>query len=194
MNFTITRSLLVTMVPGIILVSPWILLLLITYPDISVFYKTYPILTQVVLVSLVVVLATLSEGAATSLEVHWNEIREDEFNVKSEWYDYLSTTLEVEPVGYRYISTRVDFMYFELNLMVASVSFFLGCSYLLCRTLGTDYFFIQILLICMAIFSWRYLRSEAKKTHKVLCRVRKEVNAKLDEDPNNLRKQDASEA
>jgi len=185
MNFTITRSLLVTMVPGIILLAPWILLFLITYPEISIFYKTYPILSQVVLVSLVVVLATLSEGAATSLEAHWDKKREDKFNVKSEWYSYLSTTLEVEPVGYRYISTRVDFMYFELNLMVASVSFFLGCAYILFRKLGSDYFFAQLFLICMAMFSWRYLRSEAKKTHEVLCRAREKINAKLNNDSNN---------
>jgi len=86
MPFTLTRSLIVVLVPGIVATAPWILLIAIYFP---------------------LAVGGVLEGIGSNLEVKWDKERDSDFDVQENWYKYLALTPSVEPVGFRYISRNV---------------------------------------------------------------------------------------
>jgi hypothetical protein len=174
----VTRSLLTVILPGLVAITPWLLVLAQYRPALTAM-KEAPTLAHTLLFALVTVAGTICQGFGTRLESTWDKEREEEFQVSENWYAYLSRPLEHEPVAYRYISRLSTTMYFELSMLFAVPFFALG-SFVLIATLFYSFYWpalaIGIVLGFAAIF---FFWSEAKTTHKTICVTRREVMNRL---------------
>lgn len=178
MNITLTRSLLVILLPGAMFLIPWVALILINYPDYLKTYESYKYEFVAVLFGLSVFTGMLLEGLGASIEVHWDANREVKYDVKSNWYAYLAAQYQMEIVGYKYITARVTTMYFELGMMWVAMSAAISSWFLLyqfnveCFILKAT--FMTMLWSCAVIYFYRMARS----SHKVLCATRQEINCR----------------
>ena len=118
--FTLTRSLLVIILPGLVAILPWALWLASKIERLDHLYQTYGVLANALLVGLAILIGSIAESSLTNLEVKWDREREETYQVKENWYAYLALQPSRELVGFRYISRLVTTLYFELSMMVAS--------------------------------------------------------------------------
>lgn len=175
MPLTLTRSLLVVLVPGIVAVSPWLIWVVKEWGNAANVYQAFPNLITAFLFAIVVVLGSIFEGLGTLLEVRWDKERETAYDVTKNWYVYLSRTYTTEPVGYSYISRAVTTLYFELSMVWATSLFFLGCTVLVLSAEGVNRFVWFGLFGC-AIVSPIYFWWQARCSHQLLCETRQRLN------------------
>src|SRR3979490_266949 len=112
MPTTLTRSLLVVLIPGIVAIAPW-LLALVQYTTATLGFATNAPVGSALVFSAAAVAGSVLEGLASHIEVRWDRQLESQFAVHENWYAYLSRTFDHEPVGYRYLSRMVTTLYFE---------------------------------------------------------------------------------
>jgi hypothetical protein len=179
MPLTLTRSLIVVLVPGIVSIAPWAFWFAMNAPRTTSVYDTHQVAGNALLFAVVVIVGSVMEGIGSRLEVKWDRKREPEFKVQENWYNYLSLTLSAEPVGFRYLSRCVTTMYFELSMVLASASLLLGIAAVLV-TLDWEwkYWTACILAVLAGCVAW-FFYSEAHDTHGVLCKVRQELVKRL---------------
>jgi hypothetical protein len=173
---TLTRSLLVIILPGLFAAAPWLFILMSRVQASSVFYDKYPILGNACLFAFVVILGCVFEGANSSVETTWDKERETTYDVETNWYNYLALVCTAEPVGFKYIVRKVTGMYFELAMVWASYLFGVGVIGLLSANS------MLLWAVIIAVFSAAvpyYFWKQAKDSHKVLCVCRKELNFRL---------------
>lgn len=175
MPLTLTRSLLVVLVPGIVAASPWLLWIVKEWVNAAAVYQAFPNLITALLFAIVVVLGSVFEGLSTFLEVRWDKERESKYDVTRNWFVYLARTYTTEPVGYSYISRAVTTLYFELAMIWATSLFFLGCVVLVWRAEAVKPP-IWIMLLACAIVSPLYFWWQARCSHQVLCETRQRLN------------------
>ncbi|MCD8522581.1 MAG: hypothetical protein LRY66_05970 [Saccharospirillaceae bacterium] len=176
MNITLTRSLLVILLPGAMFLMPWVVFILSAYPDCLKTYESYKYEYVVVLFGLSVFTGMLLEGLGASIEVHWDRIREVEYDIKKNWYAYLAAQYEAEIVGYKYITSRVTTMYFELGMMWVAMSAAIS-SWFLLYSFNSECFILKTILITMLCFiAMIYFYRMAYSSHEVLCKARQEIN------------------
>lgn len=70
MNITLTRSLLVILLPGAMFLMPWVVFILITYPHCLKTYELYKYEYVLVLFGFSVFTGMLLEGFGASIEVY----------------------------------------------------------------------------------------------------------------------------
>lgn len=172
---TLTRSLLTILIPGFIAVAPWTFALMYLTSDTFDIAK-YSAMSNALIFACAAVAGSLFEGAATNFEVKWDEALKSDFSVKENWYTYLSRTFEHEPVGYRYLSRLVTTMYFELSMMFAVPSFFLGVCLISMIRFPDHFVLLAIGALLGMVGSGMYLHKQAKCSHRVICETRKEIN------------------
>ncbi|MDB5925454.1 MAG: hypothetical protein JWN13_4390 [Betaproteobacteria bacterium] len=119
MPITLTRSLLVILLPGFVALAPWAFWFASKVPKFDQIYKTYDILANAMLVGLAILIGCIIEIIVTHFEARWDKQRDSEFSVHANWYDYLASH-PPEPIGFRYISRRATTLYFELAMVIAS--------------------------------------------------------------------------
>lgn len=175
MPLTLSRSILVILVPGIVAIAPWCLLAIMRIPAATDIYQTYQTAVNAVLFALAVVFGSCLESIGSRREVRWDQQQEQRYNVREAWFTYLAESSPVEPVGNRYIARTVTTMYFELAMSLAAPIMFLGIAtnFLLEQSpsgwiLGTS------LSVAVAISGYYFHRS-ARDTHRVLCEARLEL-------------------
>jgi len=176
---TITRSILVVFLPGIVAIMPFILMLLVQYPVLANLYKEYFYVFNVVLAGSAVIVGSIIEGSVSHIEAKWDTRLNDSLSVEENWYQYLSLSIENEPVGFRYISRMATTMYFELGMMCSAPIFCLGVVTNLYINAGTQYATYNAFLILASLITTGFFYLQAKTTHKVLCKARKEINTRL---------------
>jgi hypothetical protein len=183
---TLSRSLLVVLVPGIVACAPWLLLCAEYAPGISNLYLSYQVLGNALLFALIVIVGSVFEGLGSRAEVRWDKEREKEFSVQENWYKYLAQTPKSEPVGHRYMSRAVTTMYFELAMSIAGPSMVLGTTAILIAPKSGCWFWLGSaagVAIGGAVY-W-FFRNEARDSHEVLCKVRQELAHRLSDESNN---------
>ena len=178
MPTTLTRSLLVVLIPGSIAVAPW-LLALVQHTSATLGLDQYRPLSYVLLFACAAVAGSVFEGLGTFVEVHWDKKREATYAVRENWFKYLSRTFDNEPVGYRYLSRRATTLYFELSMMFAVPIFAVGAGLLASLRFRDHACWIAGVSILAAIVSILYFYWQASCTHKLLCETRLEINARL---------------
>ncbi|MDH5831252.1 hypothetical protein QFW80_12080 [Luteimonas sp. M1R5S18] len=136
----------------------------------------YPTLANALIFASAAVAGSLLEGIGTNFEVAWDKEREEQYSVTSNWHDYLFRSFDKEPVGYRYLSRLVTTLYFELTMMFAVPSFFLGAGLLAALRFPSVFIPIVIVAVAAMVGSGLYLHKQAKCTHKVICETRMELN------------------
>lgn len=175
MPLTLTRSLLVILIPGMISLAPWLLWLVRDFQNPENYYRQYPELVFVALFSASAVSGCLLESVNTWVEVYWDKRKKRRGQrIDDDWYDYLSRICPSKPVGYAYLSRMVTTLYFELAMAWAALSFGVGLTFLFGMTCGPLLLTIAISLFLVAGLVW-----SAKESHDVLCRTRREINARL---------------
>ncbi len=182
MPITLTRSILVVLIPGLVALAPWALWMATQLGNIDALYESYTTLINASLVGAAVIIGSLIQGLVSHLEVKWDKEREEQYQVRENWFAYLAQQCSSEPVGFRYISRMFTTMYFELSMMVAAPLSLVGIAFLIyehvssCKTLGAGSFLVLAIVVV-----W-YLYRAAYSTHRVLCEARKELNARLSKD------------
>ncbi|TVV43112.1 hypothetical protein [Thalassolituus sp. C2-1] len=176
MNITLTRSLLVILLPGAMALSPWIVLLLITHPDYIPIYKEYKYELLGIGAGLSVLFGMIFEGISSYVEVRWDDTIGCTYKVEENWHKYLAASYENEPVAYRYISTKVTTMYFEFAMMWVAASSAFGWAWVVCsfKPLHFEAWAWACVIVGLSM-SW-YFKYMAKSSHELLCIIRLKVN------------------
>lgn len=178
MPTTLNRSLLVVLIPGVIAISPWILVLLQCTP-VPFGLDKYPAIAYVLLFAAATVVGSLFEGMTSFAEARWDKERECEFAIRENWLTYLSKTFENEPVGYRYLARLATTLYFELTMMCAAPAFVVGMGVLIILRFPEYERWITYGVVLVAAIATAYFRFQARATHELLCRTRRDLNANL---------------
>lgn len=178
MPTTLNRALLGVLIPGTIAVAPW-LLAGAQHTDATLGFDRYPSLAHVMLFAIVATIGTVIQGIASFFEDRWDGEREDVYSVRENWYAYLSRSLSPEPVGYRYLARLATVLQFELSMILAAPSFVFGSGVLTALRFPE----VVSVAVCVAALGGclasRYFWWQARCTHDVLCKVRRELNQRL---------------
>jgi hypothetical protein len=178
MPLTLTRSLLVILIPGLIALAPWLLWLIADFKNPERYYKDAPELVWVALFVSAAVVGSFLESLNSWIEVYWDDRKKRRGQgIDGDWYDYLARICSTQPVGYGYLSRMVTTMYFELAMAWAVLSFGLGIAVLL--DLGTRSRWYVVLTIGIAVMASGWFYISAKASHGVLCKTRREINERL---------------
>lgn len=176
MPIDLTRSVLAVFIPGAVALSPW-LLALVLYTDATLGYiEKNNTLANAFLLAVVAVGGLVCQMTASWIEVGWDEEREEAFKVTENWYLYLANKVTPEPVGYRYMSRLATMLYFELTMLVATVPFSFGAALLVWLRFPDQRAELMIALVIGGLFVFWFFRKNARATHEVLCKTRRELN------------------
>ncbi|MCK5245240.1 MAG: hypothetical protein KAJ90_08215 [Desulfobacterales bacterium] len=179
MPITLTRSLLVILIPGGVFMIPWLITIAIVSEKNLSFYTTYSMLFNILGFAMAVIVGMFLEGFNTFIEYRWDKEREEKYLVAKNWYDYLSVACEKETVGFRYIGNRVTTMYFEMAMIWASLSFLVGLMVVVyIMNIKYQIVWLMGMPVSAMVFSFYFYR-QAKNTHEVLCKTRMEINERL---------------
>lgn len=180
MPIDLTRSVLVILIPGGVAASPWLLALVLHSEATLGFARDYATLANAFVLAICAIMGLTCESLGTRQEVAWDIEREDDLEVKENWYQYLAGKHDPEPVGFKYISRLATTMYFELSMLYAIGFFAPGAALMIYLRFENSFgavcglvFAILMALIC------DLFRADAKDTHEVLCKTRKELNERL---------------
>jgi hypothetical protein len=178
MPTTLTRSLLVILIPGAIAIAPW-LLALVQHTSATLGLDQYRPLSYVLLFACAAVAGSVFEGLGRFVEVRWDKEREATYAVRENWFKYLSRSLDNEPVGFRYLSRRATTLYFELSMMFAVPIFAFGAGILASLRFREHAYWIAGVSVLAVVVSVVYFYWQARCTHELLCKTRMEINARL---------------
>lgn len=184
MPLTLTRSFFAIILPGLAMVGPWVLVVLLSYPSLGALYKEFSVPAQVSAFALVVTVGAIAEAVGNYVEKHWDNMVaakampscEEETWLDRDWLDYLSQSFgDGEPVGFRYLSRKVTELYFELGMMVAAPIGLFGLAFTLRTHVSHS--------ICVGVFaslaSFFLFFKFAKDTHCVLFDTRYKLMARI---------------
>jgi len=171
---SLTRSTVTVLVPGIVALTPW-LLALVQHTDATLGFKDYPTLAHAIFFAGIIVTGTLCEGLGSYIESRWDTEREEKFQVKENWFKYLGTVVEHEPVGYRYLSRLVTAMYFELAMLSAAPLFLLGVGLLAYLRFSQLHCLVVVATLLCIVGAIVFFAWQACITHRVICETRQEV-------------------
>jgi hypothetical protein len=175
MPLTVTRSLLVILIPGLVALAPWLLWLIEDFEKPETYYKDYPQLVWAGLFAVSVIAGSVLEGINSWIEVMWDDRKQRRGrDVKGDWYEYLSRVCPSEPVGHGYLSRMVTTMYFELAMCWALLSFGIGATVVFKLSCAKT---ALTILIAVLLAGWMFY--SAKESHDVLCETRREINKRL---------------
>jgi hypothetical protein len=178
MPTTLTRSLLVILIPGLIASAPWLIVLFQHLPDALQLLNEHESVGNAALFAIAAVTGSVIEGLASYLEVWWDRVRERDYDVTEQWFTYLSRQLDPEPVGYRYLSRMVTTLYFELCMAFAAALCALGIGFALAHIYPSHACRSLLVGALVALGFFFYFAKEASDTHKLLCKTRKEMNVR----------------
>jgi hypothetical protein len=178
MPFTLTRTVLGILVPGLIAITPW-LLALVQHTKATLGFDSNSTLGHALIFSAAIVAGTFFEAQGTKLEVKWDNSKEEVHQVSENWYTYLSQVLDKEPVGYRYMSRLATTLYFELAMIWAAPAFLLGATILASLRFPDAWVILGIVGLAAAVGVGFYFHSQANCTHNVICSTRKELVSRL---------------
>jgi hypothetical protein len=178
MPFTLTRSLLVILIPGAIAILPWFTFILMRLDVELVSIKEFKAELGILLFLCAVIIGGIFEGLNSFVEVCLDNCRHGANRyLFFDWYEYLCAHRDKEPVAFRYISSRATTMYFEFSMAWASPA----CGYGITRVLKDSWLAIDYLWLIIFI-SWlvgAYFFYQGTATHLVLCKVRRELSKGL---------------
>jgi hypothetical protein len=159
--------------------SPW-LFCLVLYSDGALGYaENYKTLAQAMGFAVIAVAGLVCESLGTWIEVRWDKERDLEFQVDENWFAYLALTISPEPVGYRYLSRLATMLYFELSMMSATVFSSIGLGTLLYLRFPERSCLSAAMTVAIPAVIIVWFTFDARKTHQVLCKTRRELNQRL---------------
>lgn len=176
---SLNRTLLNTLVPGLIAIAPWLLLLL-QHTSATLGLKEYPTVANAFLFAAVAVAGSLCNGFGTAIESNvFDPAQKKNYPVDEDWFDYLAFNGK-EPVAFRYLARLYTTLSFELSMVVATPLFALSGGLLLYLRFPVIGIPAGILIgLAASVVSGLLFYTEARRTHEVLCQTRNEVLRRL---------------
>ena len=184
MPLNLSRSLLTIILPGVVATAPWLLLLLVSIPELQPWYEIHAFPMHVAAFAIAVTAGALFEGIGSYVECVWDHAKGKEEVpmapdgdwVQRDWHAYLSRAFgDDEPVAYRYISRKVTALYFEFGMMMAIPCGLIGLG-VLAQILVSDRVLAPWIFMTLAILAAFIFRKFAADTHDVLCETRYFLN------------------
>lgn len=177
MPYTLPRSLLTVIIPGIIATFPW--LLVIAKSKVPIDFPSNPFLVSGIAFAVVTITGAIFEGIGSIVEVRWDKRLERAYMVSSNWYIYLASAPDPQPVGYDYLARLVTSLYFELAMMLAAPSLIIGIGTVAWQVYPQ--YALQIVpgVVLLVAFAYAYFEYQARSTHEVLCKTRLELNRRI---------------
>lgn len=177
----LTRSFLTILVPGVVALSPWVLLL-IWNTSAGASLKDYPALANIFFFAAVSVVGSVCNGFGTLVESFiLDECRNQKYEVDEYWFRYLSHVPGKEPVGFRFLSRLAGVLSFELAMFWASFPFVIGSAVLtdqLFPHLGGRLVYGVAALLVIVLPSFFFCM--AAITHHALATTRREVLQRIE--------------
>ncbi len=160
-TLSLTRAILVVLIPGTVLISPFLLILAVEFPSLILMYEKLALPFHVAAFSLVAITGTLIEGSMSYIEKRWDTKAsretppefDDKNWLENNWYDYLAVKFgEKEPVGFRYLSRKATELYFHLAMMIAAPFASIGTGFLLFLQGGKCWMICGLLGVAVIFF------------------------------------------
>lgn len=170
---TLNRSLLVILIPGVLALAPWISFV----TKHAGFESSSPMVYVLIFVAATVV-GSVFEGLTSHLEEYWDRTRDADWKVKDNWTTYLAREFRTDPIGCRYLARLAVTLYFELSMMCAAPVFFIGAAVRLFWKYPAQSGLIVIGTVLGVLISVAYFTWQARTTHGLLCRTRRDLNAR----------------
>ena len=161
----VLRPLLTWLVPGAVLIAPYLLLLGAIYPEVSSFAASNSVITALLCFFAALAGGVVLENLGSIIEVQiWDALLEHKTGWQnSVWLEYLQLVHEKEPIAQRYLRTVVMRMKFELSFSLALIGSWLGTIILHDRqhifTDGGLLLFSFVVLVLAAYLLWESGRS-----------------------------------
>jgi hypothetical protein len=169
------RTLATQIIPGLVAISTWLIVLCRWSIDFRGFIEHHSSEASVCIALAAIFFGQVCEDVGSDLEVrHCERCYPDENEREKreqEWWAYLRTAFQAEPVGQRYLRTLVLRLKFECN---APSGLVLGAFGLFFIADVSRYLTIGIAVI-MLLFAYYLGWIEAPKTVRVLADVRREL-------------------
>ena len=176
MPFTLTRSILVILLPGALTISPFLFYVLYSSEAFTAWFEAHTTESYFFVFAAAVIVGSFFEGISSVIEVKLDDLLKSKYpNLEKEWYSYLCTSHANEPVAYRYISRRATTMYFEFSMAYSMVFIGYGFSLNLDRIgFFTECFQKPLFILMFWVLAYYFFR-QAQGTHNVLSRIRSEL-------------------
>jgi len=129
------------------------------------------------------VVGSVFEGLSSHLEAHWDLTKDADLNVKDNWTTYLAHRFETDPIGCRYLARLAVTLYFELSMMCAAPVFLMGAGVRLFWKYPAQSGSIIVCTVLGALLSAAYFVWQARTTHGLMCRTRRDLNARWRSEP-----------
>jgi len=175
----LSRSVLNTLVPGLVAIAPWFLLLL-QHTSATLGLKEYPTVANAFLFGAVAIAGSLCNSFGTAIEANIFDVAQREkYAVEDDWFDYLAFN-EQEPVGFRYLGRLYTTLSFELAMVMAAPSFALGGAFLLYLRfpfIGVPAGILIGTVATIVVISVFY--TQARLSHQALCETRHQLMGRL---------------
>jgi len=175
-------------VPGLIAVSPFILLVGHYVPPVATFWQEHPHAFAVLLAVTVLAAGFIISDFGELIEVHWwdNLQEKRDPNHLSRWHNYLKLQLNDELIAHRFLRTKLTQFKFELAMVPALVIFWIGLLWLqLVRPIWTTTGFV---LFSGALwFGAGYLLWESWNSSQALARIRTYILEAITEGPKGIK-------
>ncbi|PYS49392.1 MAG: hypothetical protein DMF68_10165 [Acidobacteria bacterium] len=169
----IFRPLVSLAIPGFLTVSPYIIITGYYIPVVRSFWDEHPSAFVAIVVTCMLAAGLILENIGTFIEDQWDGllISKDESHLET-WRAYLKLELNYEIVWQRYLRILLTWMKFELSMVPALTSLWIGLLWINC--LYKIWSVIGFILISIFIFVLIcYLLKESYKSARNLARVRK---------------------
>ena len=164
------RPLVTLLIPGAIAISTWFVGLLWYFHDLRVLVFNNHTEVGLVLVLAMTFARLVLEDMGARVESKFDMCRESQSGRQlDDWYAYLRTAFNADPIGRRYLRTLVLRLKFELGISFSMISAGIGLLWLWHLGLSCGTVLITELL-CTLFAGWGFL--EGWSTHDTLARNR----------------------
>lgn len=164
------RPLVTLLIPGAIAISTWFIGCVWHFPSLKTLVAGNHAETGLVLVLAMTFAGLVLEDMGARVETHLDNKRDAKTSGHLEnWYKYLRTAFQADPIGRRYIRTLVLRLKFELGVGFAMLTAAAGLIWLACMGLSCAVVVVNEAL-CLAFASLAFY--EASCTHDTLAKNR----------------------
>jgi hypothetical protein len=177
LNSEIYRPVVTTLIPGFVAITPFFFLIIKSSSMLTKLMNDNIGLTTGVFILIAITVGLLLEDIGSEIEVRWDAcIQKDDSSIKvnDDWYKYLRTTFDIEPIGQRYLRTMTMRMKFELAMVPALLFAIIGITWIewVYHSFGGVALHI-IWLVCLILVSW--LLYQSYHSSKILIKLRSEL-------------------
>src|SRR6185437_8859247 len=172
------RPLVTLLIPGALAISSWLVALCLQFSSLKRVIAVHSAESYVILFLIVTAVGIIIEDFGAKIEIHFDNIQNkaNDNRFDDEWFAYLKTAFQADPIGRGYARTLVLRLKFQLGIMLGSSVAGLGIIWLL--WLGVSCGGCITLIVIAAVTAlWHY--KAAKDVHEALGKVRHELGQEI---------------